>query len=166
MAAMQVTDFVVLLVEDDADHVLLIQRAFAKANLVNPLRIVRDGDDAVNYLSGVGPYADRTRHPLPSLILLDLKLPRKSGLEVLSWLRGEPNLKLTPVVILSSSAETADIQKAYSLGVNSYLVKPVNFGDLLEMVKSIGMYWMILNRNVALPPPKSPPPTKAGSLPT
>ena len=156
--AIQVTDFVVLLVEDDTDHVLLIQRAFAKANLVNPLRIVRDGDDAVAYLGGTGSYSDRTRHPLPSLILLDLKLPRKSGLEVLSWLRGEPHLKLTPVVILSSSAEMADIQRAYALGVNSYLVKPVNFGDLLEMVKSIGMYWMILNRNVALPPAKSPPP--------
>lgn len=158
---MQVTDFVVLLVEDDADHVLLIQRAFSKANLVNPLRIVRDGDDAVNYLSGTGPYADRSRHPLPSLILLDLKLPRKSGLEVLEWLRGEPHLKFTPVVILSSSAETADIQRAYVLGVNSYLVKPVNFGDLLEMVKSIGLYWMILNRNVAQPPPPQLPPAKA-----
>jgi len=158
---MQVTDFVVLLVEDDADHVLLIQRAFSKANLVNPLRIVRDGDDAVNYLSGSGPYADRTRHPLPSLILLDLKLPRKSGLEVLEWLRGEPHLKFTPVVILSSSAETADIQRAYVLGVNSYLVKPVNFGDLLEMVKSIGMYWMILNRNVAQPPPPQAPSAQA-----
>ena len=155
--AIQVTDFVVLLVEDDPDHVLLIQRAFAKANLVNPLRIVRDGEDAVAYLSGTGAYADRTRHPVPSLILLDLKLPRKSGLEVLSWLRGESHLKLTPVVILSSSSETGDIQQAYALGVNSYLVKPVNFGDLLEMVKSIGMYWMILNRNVALPQAKSPP---------
>lgn len=153
---MQVTDFVVLLVEDDEDHVLLIQRAFAKANLVNPLRIVRDGEDAVNYLSGVAPYGDRNRHPLPSLILLDLKLPKKNGLEVLSWLRGEPHLRLTPVVILSSSAETADIEKAYALGVNSYLVKPVNFGDLLEMVKSIGMYWMILNRNVAMAPPPKP----------
>lgn len=157
---MQVTDFVVLLVEDDPDHVLLIQRAFSKANLVNPLRIVRDGEDAVAYLSGRDAYADRNKNPMPSLILLDLKLPRKSGLEVLSWLRGEPNLKLTPVVILSSSAEAADVQKAYALGVNSYLLKPVNFGDLLEMVKSIGMYWMILNRTAGdgLPPrPRNTP---------
>jgi len=78
-------------------------------------------------------------------------------LEVLSWLRGESHLRLTPVVILSSSAEVGDIQQAYALGVNSYLVKPVNFSDLLEMVKSIGMYWMILNRNVAQPPLKSSP---------
>lgn len=151
---MQVTDFVVLLVEDDPDHVLLIQRAFSKANLVNPLRIVRDGEDAVAYLSGRGEYADRSKNPLPSLILLDLKLPRKSGLEVLSWLRGEPNLKLTPVVVLSSSAEAADVERAYALGVNSYLLKPVNFGDLLEMVKSIGMYWMILNRTAGDPQPR------------
>jgi CheY-like chemotaxis protein len=149
----QVTDFVVLLVEDDPDHVLLIQRAFSKANLVNPLRIVRDGEDAVAYLSGTGSYSDRSRHPLPSLILLDLKLPRKSGLEVLAWLRGDPSLKFTPVVVLTSSAETRDIEKAYALGVNSYLVKPVKFGDLLEMVKSIGMYWMILNRSAGAPAP-------------
>lgn len=153
---MQVTDFVVLLVEDDPDHVLLIQRAFSKANLVNPLRIVRDGEDAVAYLAGKDVYADRTKNPLPSLILLDLKLPRKSGLEVLSWLRGEPNLKLTPVVVLSSSAEAADVERAYALGVNSYLLKPVNFGDLLEMVKSIGMYWMILNRTAGDPGPNRP----------
>src|SRR5205814_1131635 len=122
-------------------------------NLVNPLRIVRDGEDAVSYLAGTAPYSDRTRHPIPSLILLDLKLPRKSGLEVLAWLRGEASLKYTPVVVLSSSAETRDIEKAYALGVNSYLVKPVSFGDLLEMVKSIGMYWMILNRSAGAPAP-------------
>ena len=130
---MQVTDFLVLLVEDDQDHVLLVQRAFSKANLVNPLRVVRDGEDAIAYLQGTGAYTDRSRHPLPSLILLDMKLPRKSGLEVLSWLRGTPPISQTPVVVLSSSAESGDIQKAYALGVNSYLVKPVNFGDLLEI---------------------------------
>ena len=154
---MQVTDFLVLLVEDDPDHVLLIQRAFGKANLVNPLRVVRDGEDAVAYLAGTGPYSDRSRHPLPSLILLDLKLPRKSGLEVLAWLRGEPQVKFIPVVVLSSSSEGPDVEKAYALGVNSYLVKPVNFGDLLEMVKSIGMYWLILNRNADGPAPPSLP---------
>ncbi len=158
MSPMQVTDFLVLLVEDDPDHVLLIQRAFSKANLVNPLRVVRDGEDAIAYLEGTGAYTDRSRHPLPSLILLDMKLPRKSGLEVLSWLRGAGAISQTPVVVLSSSSETRDIQKAYALGVNSYLVKPVNFGDLLEMVKSIGMYWMILNRTVANPTPPPLPP--------
>jgi CheY-like chemotaxis protein len=150
---MRVVDFVLLLVEDDPDHVLLIQRALAKANLVNPMRIVRDGEEAIAYLSGQGPYADRSRYPLPSLILLDLKLPRKSGLEVLEWIRSEPSVRNLPVVALTSSSEAADMQKAYALGVNSYLVKPLGFEDLLEMVKSIGMYWMILNKPVEPPAP-------------
>jgi len=144
---MRVTDFVFLLVEDDPDQIMLIQRAFAEAKLVNPLRVVRDGEEAVDYLSGAGAFADRTRHPLPSLILLDLRLPKKSGLEVLEWLRGDPVLRDTPVVVLTSSAEQADIDRAHALGVNAYLVKPVRFADLLEIVKGVGMYWMILNRS-------------------
>jgi CheY-like chemotaxis protein len=149
---MRVTDFVLLLVEDDPDHVLLIQRAFGRANLVNPLKIVRDGEEAIAYLAGTGDYADRTRYPLPSLLLLDLKLPRKSGLEVLEWIRGDAALRLLPVVVLTSSEESRDIDRAYALGVNSYLVKPIRFEDLLEMVKSIGMYWMILNKGTNPPP--------------
>jgi CheY-like chemotaxis protein len=152
----RVLDFVLMLVEDDPDHVLLIQRALAKANLVNPLRIVRDGDEAIAYLSGQGPYGDRNRYPLPSLILLDLKLPRKSGLEVLEWIRSDPALRVLPVVALTSSAETSDIERAYALGVNSYLVKPLGFEDLLDLVKSLVMYWMILNKSVdprTVPPP-------------
>ena len=153
---MRVLDFVLMLVEDDPDHVLLIQRALAKANLVNPLRIVRDGDEAIAYLSGQGAYSDRNRYPIPSLILLDLKLPRKSGLEVLEWIRSDPALRVLPVVALTSSAETSDIERAYALGVNSYLVKPLGFEDLLDLVKSLGMYWMILNKSVdprTVPPP-------------
>ena len=120
---MRVTDFVLLLVEDDPDHVLLIQRALARASLVNPLKIVRDGDEAIAYLAGTGEYDDRTRFPIPSLVLLDLKLPRKSGLEVLEWIRGHEALKFLPVVVLTSSSESRDIERAYALGVNSYLVK-------------------------------------------
>ena len=151
---MRVTDFVFLLVEDDPDQVLLIQRAFAEANLVNPLRVVRDGAEAIDYLSGTGAFSDRTRHPLPSLILLDLRLPKKSGLEVLEWIRADPALKATPVVVLTSSSEPTDIDKAHALGVNAYLVKPVRFADLLELVKGVGMYWMILNRSEG---PRKPP---------
>ena len=143
---MNVTDFTLLLVEDDPNDILLIQRAMSKGGLVNPLRVVRDGEEAVAYLAGRGLYADRGRHPMPSLILLDLKLPRKSGLEVLEWLRGREEMRRVPVVVLTSSKESADINRAYELGVNSYLVKPVGFEDLLEMVKAIGMYWMILNK--------------------
>ena len=148
---MRVTDFLFLLVEDDPDHVLLIQRAFAKAGLVNPLRIVRDGEEALDYLAGRGAFADRSRHPLPSLVLLDIKLPKRSGLEVLEWLRGQETFRTTPVVMLTSSGESNDISRAYALGVNSYLIKPVLFDDLLAMVKSAGMYWMILNRSAESP---------------
>jgi CheY-like chemotaxis protein len=143
---MKLTDFIMLLVEDDPNDILLIQRAFAKACLVNPLKVVRDGEEALNYLSGSGEFADRGRYPLPSLILLDLKLPRKSGLEILQWLRQQPNLKHIPVIVLTSSKESSDVSRAYDLGANSYLVKPVGFEGLLELVKSIGMYWMILNK--------------------
>lgn len=142
---MQLTDFTILMVEDDPNDILLTQRAFMQASLVNPLRIVRDGQEAMDYLGGHDQYADRSRYPLPSLILLDLKLPKKSGLEVLEFLRAQPALRQTPVIVLTSSQESTDIQRAYALGANSYLLKPVGFDGLLEMVKAIGMYWVILN---------------------
>lgn len=138
-------EYGILLVEDDPNDALLIQRAFRKANLMNPMKVVEDGEEAVAYLSGRGVYADREEYPLPTLILLDLKLPRKSGLEVLEWMREQPGLKRLPVVVLTSSREAPDINRAYELGANSYLVKPGGFDDLLEMVRTVGMYWMILS---------------------
>src|SRR5438270_829679 len=107
------TDASILLVEDNDDDVLLVRRAFAKAKLGTPLAVVRDGDAAVEYLGGGGPYADRERHPLPALVLLDLKLPRRSGFEVLEWVRRHPVLRRLPVVVLTSSKETADVDRAY-----------------------------------------------------
>ncbi len=135
----------ILLVEDDPNDVFLIQRAFRKANLVKPIQVVQDGEAAVQYLSGHSYYGDRDRYPMPTLILLDLKLPRRSGLEVLEWLRQQPQLKRLLVVVLTSSKENSDLNRAYDLGVNSYLVKPVSFDGLLEMVKSLNQYWLILN---------------------
>lgn len=143
---MQLTDFTILMVEDDPNDILLTQRAFMQASLVNPLRIVRDGEEAINYLGGRDVYADRSKYPLPSLILLDLKLPKRNGLEVLEFLRAQPSLKQTPVIVLTSSQESVDIQRAYALGANSYLLKPVGFDGLLDMVKAIGMYWVLLNQ--------------------
>jgi len=134
-----------LLVEDDPNDVMLFRRAKDKSNLVNPLQVVEDGEAAIAYLSGQGTYADRNRYPLPALVLLDLKLPRKSGLEVLAWLRQQPGLQRLPVVVLTSSRESLDVGRAYDLGANSYLVKPVAFDSLLEMVKALGLYWLILN---------------------
>ena len=143
-------EYAVLLAEDDANDVLLIQRAFQKTNIANPLRVVRDGEEALAYLSGQEPYADRDRHPLPMLLLLDLKLPRKSGFEVLQWLRQQSSLKRLPVVVLTSSNQNPDINKAFDLGANSYLVKPGGLDSLLELVKNLDMYWLILNEKPEL----------------
>lgn len=145
-------DYPILLVEDNRDDVLMIQRAFHKANLAMPLHVVSDGDAAVLYLSGQGDYSDRDQYPLPVLMLLDLKLPRKSGLEVLEWLRQQPGLKRLVVVVLTSSKENIDINRAYELGANSYLVKPVGFASLLELVKNLNLYWLVLSEKPEVQP--------------
>jgi CheY-like chemotaxis protein len=138
-------DPTILLVEDNPTDVLLIRRAFEKARMANPIQVADDGDTAVAYLSGDREYVDRERFPLPILILLDLKLPRRSGLEVLEWLRAQRTLRRIPVVILSSSRQHRDVNAAYDTGVNSYLVKPVEFEALFDMLKAVNLYWMMLN---------------------
>lgn len=143
-------DSLILLVEDNSTDALMVQRAFTKVGLRGRMEVASDGDKAVAYLSGQGPFADRSRHPLPMLILLDLKLPRRSGLEVLAWLRQQPLLKRLPAVVLTSSDDNADIATAYELGANSYLVKPVAFDALLELMKGLGLYWLVLNVNPEL----------------
>lgn len=148
---MDIKSQTILLVEDDPNDVLAIQRAFRKANLSNPLQAVGDGEQAVAYLSGQGIYADRERYPLPVLVLLDLKMPRMSGLEVLAWLRQQQGLNRLPVVVITSSRENPDINRAYELGANSYLAKPVAFDTLTEMVKTLGLYWLILNELPEVP---------------
>ena len=140
---MAADNYAILLVEDDHNDVLLIKRAFQKVNIANPIIVVNDGEQAVSYLAGREPYVDRA---LPILVLLDLKLPRKTGHEVLEWLRGQSNLKRLPVVVLTASSESSDVNRAYDLGANSYLVKPVTFDALVEMVKTLNLYWLILNK--------------------
>lgn len=133
----------ILLVEDNPVDILLMQRAFRNETFANTsLQIVRDGDAAVFYLNGDGEYSDRDRYPLPAIILLDLKLPRRSGHEVLVWLKQQPELKRLPVVMLTSSRQTLDVKRAYDLGANSYLVKPVGFASLSEMMRSFNEYWL------------------------
>jgi len=140
------TAHTILLVEDDPNDILLTQRAFRKANLANAsMQVVSDGDAAVFYLSGTGEYADRERYPIPSLVLLDLKLPRRSGHEVLAWLRQQPELKRLPAIILTSSQENIDINHAYDLGANSYLVKPIGLTALIEVMTTLKLYWLLLN---------------------
>ena len=142
---MTLDDPTILVVEDNSTDVMLIRRAFDKAKFANPIQVVGDGDAAVEYLSGEGGYADREKFPLPILVLLDLKLPRRSGLEVLEWLRAQEKLKRMPVVILTSSQQDRDVNAAYDIGVNSYLVKPVEFDGLLQMLKTVNLYWLMLN---------------------
>ncbi|HFB83474.1 MAG TPA: response regulator [Thermodesulfatator sp.] len=144
----------ILLVEDDPNDVILIKRAFDRARIANPIQVAQDGEEAIAYLAGSEPYHDRSLYPLPMLVLLDLKMPRKSGFDVLAWIRAQEGLRRLPVVVLTSSKDTPDINRAYDLGANSYLVKPVAFEALIEMVKTLGLYWLILNQKPTLTPPE------------
>jgi CheY-like chemotaxis protein len=136
---------VILVAEDDAQHRLLIRAALAAAKLANPVRLVSDGDAAIAYLAGDGDYADRHRHPLPVLVLLDVHMPGASGLEVLAWMRAEPgSLGQIPTVMLTASDEEADIDAAFATGATSYLVKPVGFDALLDVVRGLGLRWVLL----------------------
>lgn len=136
----------ILHIEDDPNDVLLVQRAVRKANLAVNLAAIADGEIAIAYLGGDSIYRDRQRYPVPDLILLDLKIPRRSGLEVLAWMRQTPELKRIPVAVLTSSRHERDINEAYDAGANSYLVKPVGFDSLLEMIKLIHSYWLATNQ--------------------
>jgi CheY-like chemotaxis protein len=136
----------VLLVEDDENDVFFFQRAMKLAGWTEPLQIVQDGQQAVDYLKGAGPYSSREKFPLPDLILLDLKLPFLSGLEVLKWIRTESDLKQVAVVMLTSSKEDVDVEQACQLGANAYVVKPASSEDLLDLVKSIWTFWVKHNQ--------------------
>ncbi|MBD3884155.1 response regulator [Phormidium tenue FACHB-886] len=138
-------DHTILLVEDNAKDVFLIQRAFRKAAVVTPLQIVSDGDAAVQYLSGEAPYGDRAVYPFPDLLLLDLKLPRRSGAEVLQWIRQQPALRRLPVVVLTSSRELVDINRIYDLGANAYIAKPPSFDNLVDIIKTLDLHWILYN---------------------
>jgi CheY-like chemotaxis protein len=131
----------ILMADDDENDVFFMERAFEQAQVLNPLHRVKDGEEAVAYLKGVGNYADRVKFPLPHFLLLDLKMPRKNGFEVIQWVREQPGLKRLPIVVLTSSREDPDINRAYELGANTYLVKPVRPDGLVELVKTMSLYW-------------------------
>ena len=139
------TQNILLHVEDDPNDVLLLQRAFRKANAALAIHAVTDGDKAVAYLSGAEEFADREKYPLPTVVLLDLKMPRKSGLEVLQWIRGNQVLRRAIVIVFTSSKHDEDVNKAYEIGANSYLVKPVGFDMLVDVAKMIQQYWINTN---------------------
>jgi len=132
----------VLHVDDDPNDTALLEAAMRKAELSFRLENVSDGDQAMSYLNGSGPYENRANHPWPALILLDLKMPRATGFEILRWIRTRPDCKNLPVVVLSGSELHEDIRQAYSLGANSYLVKPLGFDALVQLVKKISSVWL------------------------
>lgn len=141
----------ILMVEDDPADARLIQRAFTKAGITDPVVRLTNGDDAVAYLDGQPPYENRAAHPLPNLVILDIKLPRRNGFEVLQWLRGRKDtLRRMPVIMLTSSRHTVDINRAYDSGVNSYLTKPENTEGLLLVANAIRSYWLSLNEEPTL----------------
>ncbi|MFX1465182.1 MAG: response regulator [Promethearchaeota archaeon] len=140
---------IILLVEDNPDDVLLTKRAFKKSNILNELVVASDGVEALDYLFGTGAYEGRDLSIMPVLILLDLRLPKLDGIDVLRRIRDDERTKLIPVVVLTTSKEQKDLIKSYSLGANSYIRKPVDFDQFVQAVRQLGLYWVLLNE----PPP-------------
>jgi len=136
----------ILLVEDSPEDVEIALRAFNKQNLANKVHVVEDGEDALAYIFATGAYHERNIDNLPKVILLDLKLPKVDGLEVLRRIRADKRTQMIPVVMLTSSQEDQDIVESYRLGVNSYIVKPVDFNKFLRTVEELGLYWLLLNK--------------------
>ncbi len=136
----------IVLVEDDPADVKLALHAFRKHNLANTVAVVRDGEEALECLFRTGRYASLQGTPLPRLVLLDLKLPLVDGLEVLRRLKADPVTRLIPVVVLTSSSEERDLVESYALGVNSYIQKPVDFDRFVDVVRQLGMYWLLVNK--------------------
>lgn len=146
---MKHSEKIIFLVEDNPDDELLTLMAFKDNNITNDVIVARDGEEALDYLFGTGKYQDRDIKILPQVILLDLKLPKVDGLEVLQKIRTNPMTKLLPVVILTSSKEEVDILKSYQLGANSYIRKPVDFEQFSEAIKQLGLYWLVLNESLS-----------------
>ena len=132
----------ILLVEDEPSDVFLMRRALKSAQITNPMQIAGDGQEAINYLSGAGKFSDRAQFPVPSIIFLDLKLPYKTGFEVLDWIRGQEHLNQTLVMVLTSSSEERDISQCYKLGARTFLVKPPNAAMLTELMVSLRDFWV------------------------
>ena len=149
MKASDMEEKIILLVEDNPDDEALTLRALRKNHIVNKVIVVRDGAEAIDWLSGTGPHSDRDTSVMPAVVLLDLKLPKVDGLEVLRHIRDDERTKFLPVVILTSSKEEQDRLNGYVFGANSYVRKPVDFSQFTEAVKQLGMYWLLLNE----PPP-------------
>jgi CheY-like chemotaxis protein len=136
---------VILLAEDREDDIIMIQRAFSLAGIPNPVHVVRDGEQVLAYLKGEGTYANRDEYPLPDLLLLDLQMPRMDGFEVLRWIRDQLHLSTLRIVVLTSSTDMRDINVAYRLGASSFMVKPIDFQDLIHLAKVLTQFWLHLS---------------------
>jgi len=147
---------IILLVEDNPDDEVLTLRAITKKRIANPVVVVRDGREALDYMFGEGVFHERDTRALPAVILLDLKLPKVDGLEVLRALRNHPLTRVVPIVVLTTSNEDQDIVKSYSFGANSYVRKPVDFEQFTEAVGQLGMYWLLTNEPPPNPPMEAP----------
>jgi CheY-like chemotaxis protein len=141
----------ILLVEDNDDDVFLMKHALASVGVSNSILVVDSGQLAVDYLSGAGPYSDRIRFPMPAIVFLDLKLPLMSGHEVLAWIRAQRQLESLLVVVLTSSDEPSDVRRSYSLGANSYLMKPLTAQQLLDLAKAFNWTWLERNQQAGAP---------------
>jgi CheY-like chemotaxis protein len=147
----------ILLVDDSEDDILLIRQAFAKAGIPNPLQVVRSGEEAVEYLQGIWKYRNREEFPLPAMVLLDLKMPGMDGFEVLSWIRQQPGLSAMRVIVLTCSVAVRDINKAYGLGANSFMVKPGDFQNTVELARIATKYWLVMSQGPDTSRDKRPP---------
>jgi CheY-like chemotaxis protein len=145
----------ILLVEDNEDDVFLMKHALAGAGVTNPVFVVETGQQAVDYLSGAGRYQDRSHYPMPVIVFLDLKLPLMSGHEVLAWIRSQRQLESLLVVVLTSSNEPSDVRRSYSLGANSYLVKPLSAQQLVDLAKAFNWSWLQRAQSATAAAPKS-----------
>lgn len=148
---MTTTDFKevdVLLVEDDPNDVTLTTRSLEKHNLANKLFVVHDGEEALEFIFATGRYATRTINFPPKVIFLDLKLPKVNGIEVLKKVKADPRTKTIPVVVVTSSQETRDLQACYQLGVNSFIQKPIEFDNFIKAISDAGLYWIVINKSI------------------
>jgi CheY-like chemotaxis protein len=136
-------NYTILVVEDEENDFTLLNMAFQRNKILNPVQWVRDGLEAIDYLNGEGAYADRTLYPFPEVLILDLKMPRMNGLELLTWIRDHPDYRVIPTIIMTSSRQDPDIKKAYELGANTYMIKPSSFNELSALVKSAHEYWAV-----------------------
>jgi CheY-like chemotaxis protein len=143
----------ILMADDEANDVYLLQRAFRDAKITNPLLAVQDGQEVIDYLKGAGKFSGRAQYPLPSVLILDLKMPRKSGMDVLAWIRNTDGFRCLPTIVFSSSAHPSDVEKAYTLGANAFVVKPTGIEQRAEFARMVKGFWLGLIE----PPPVGEP---------